>query len=357
MYKLTKGEIINSETEAIVNTVNTEGVMGKGIALEFKEVFPMNYKKYREACKKGEVIVGKMFVTETDELTNPKFIINFPTKKEWRYPSRIEYIKEGLKDLRNVISNNNIKSISIPPLGCGNGKLNWNDVKPLIIDSIKDLQNVEVVIFEPSTEVYKEKINRVSEKKLSLNPTRALILSALNRYLILGYELSLLEAQKVVYFLQRFGEDLKLKYEVNQYGPYAKNFDYLLNYLEGHYITGMKHKNIRPFEQIDIISEKLDEINNYVEEKCSQSQKDNLKKVYDLIEGFESPLGMELLATVDYVMLANMNARKNNSELISKIYNWSTETAWNERKRKQLKERYIDLAIERLNTFEQFLYK
>ena len=123
MINYTKGNLLDSKTEALVNTVNEVGVMGKGIALMFRDAFPDNYKKYVAACKKGEVKVGQVFATKNEDMIGPKWIINFPTKKDWRSRSQIEWIREGLKDLVGFIKKNDIRTIAIPPLGCGNGGL------------------------------------------------------------------------------------------------------------------------------------------------------------------------------------------------------------------------------------------
>ena len=172
-----KGNLIESDVEALVNTVNTVGVMGKGVALQFKKAFPENFKKYEQAVKNKEVQIGKVFVTETGKFTNPKYIINFPTKKHWRYPSKIEWVKEGLNDLRNFILHNKIKSIAIPPLGCGNGKLKWSDVKPLIIDSLSDISNLEIILFEPSEFAYEKPSKKTRSKKPKLTAVRAMVIA------------------------------------------------------------------------------------------------------------------------------------------------------------------------------------
>src|SRR6185369_7402132 len=152
MMRFTKGNLLDANVEAVVNTVNTVGVMGKGIALMFKERFPKNYQEYVAASKKGEVQIGKMFVSATDELSGPKWVINFPTKKHWRHPTKIEWVREGLVALKNVIREKQITSIAIPPLGCGNGGLNWSDVRPLIQEYLADLTDVEIVVYEPTQE-------------------------------------------------------------------------------------------------------------------------------------------------------------------------------------------------------------
>ena len=143
---------MEAPAEALVNAVNTVGVMGKGIALMFKERFPENFKAYAAACKAGDVQVGKMFVSPGTELGGPRWIINFPTKKHWRDPSNIEWVRDGLAALRTVIRDRKISSIAIPPLGCGNGGLNWDEVRPLIVEALGDLADVEVMLYEPESE-------------------------------------------------------------------------------------------------------------------------------------------------------------------------------------------------------------
>jgi len=141
MIKFRTGNILQSEAEALVNTVNTVGVMGKGIALAYKNEFPENYRIYREAYEKGDLRIGKMLLTQTGLLL-PRYIINFPTKKHWREKSNIQYIIEGMHDLVRVIQDENIQSIAIPPLGCGNGGLDWNAVKPIIVNMLKLLRTM-----------------------------------------------------------------------------------------------------------------------------------------------------------------------------------------------------------------------
>src|SRR5690349_8544281 len=119
------GDLLRADVEALVNTVNTVGIMGKGVALQFRQAYPDNYAAYRKACTHGEVQIGKMFVFATGYLTNPRLIINFPTKRDWRSKSRLEDIEAGLIDLVAVVRSERITSIAIPPLGCGNGGLQW----------------------------------------------------------------------------------------------------------------------------------------------------------------------------------------------------------------------------------------
>jgi len=150
MMKFLQGNLLDARTDALVNTVNTVGVMGKGIALMFKEAFPANFRAYEAACKDKEVRVGHMFVTENPAFEGPRWIINFPTKKHWRQPSKMEWILEGLRDLKRVIAEHDIRSIALPPLGAGNGGLDWREVRPEIEHALGDLEGVEVLVYEPT---------------------------------------------------------------------------------------------------------------------------------------------------------------------------------------------------------------
>ena len=147
--KYVSGDLLTYPAEAIINTVNCVGVMGKGIALQFKQKYPENFRNYAKECKAGNVTTGKMLVYDCGMLSeNPRYIINFPTKQHWRNNSKIEYITSGLDDLVNVIEKYQIKSIAIPQLGCGNGGLIWEEVEDIIIDRLSHL-NIEVFIFAP----------------------------------------------------------------------------------------------------------------------------------------------------------------------------------------------------------------
>jgi O-acetyl-ADP-ribose deacetylase (regulator of RNase III) len=150
MIDSTKGNLLNAQVEALVNAVNTVGVMGKGIALQFKQAFPENFAAYAKACRQGEVKIGRMFVTEIMRLDGPSWIVNFPTKKDWRQPSKVEYIERGLTDLSRVIEQRRIRSIALPPLGCGLGGLDWAVVRPLIESTFAVLPSVRAVVFEPA---------------------------------------------------------------------------------------------------------------------------------------------------------------------------------------------------------------
>lgn len=345
-----KGNILDCDAEVLINTVNTVGVMGAGIALQFKKAFPENFKLYEKEVQNGELQIGKLFIYETGNLTNPKYIVNFPTKKDWKHPSKLAWVKEGLVELRKFILEKNIKSIAIPPLGCGNGKLDWNDVKPLILNYVEDIEGLTSYIFEPSEFAYQKVSVKSKTKKPQLTSVRAMVIGLLNRYTILGYELTLLEAQKLVYFLQRFGEPLKLDFEKGKFGPYSNKLVHVLYDLDGHYLFGMKSKTAKPFDKITLNRSEINNVLEFVEANCTNEQKQRLNSVYKLIEGFESPLGMELLATVDYVAFYELDKSFNIGELISKIHNWTP------RKKNLLNTRFITVASGRLDEFTRQLY-
>jgi len=152
MLELVTGNLLEADTEALVNAVNTEGVMGKGIALQFKRQYPEMFEEYQRACKEGQVQPGRMHVYERREIFN-RYIINFPTKRHWRSPSSIEDIKAGLNALAEEIRQRHIKSIALPALGCGHGSLDWGEVLPAIRSALADLTDVRLFVYPPAGSV------------------------------------------------------------------------------------------------------------------------------------------------------------------------------------------------------------
>lgn len=217
------GNLLIEDVDAIVNTVNCVGVMGRGIALQFKKKFPDNFKVYNSACKSKEVVPGKMFVFETGKFINPKFVVNFPTKRHWRGKSRIEDIESGLIDLVSIIKKNKITSIALPPLGCGLGGLNWIDVKKRIKTHLAPIQNIQVIVFEPKGAPITNKIAK-NRKIPNMTPGRAALIELIHRYLngLLDPFITLIEVHKLMYFLQESGQPLKLRYTKAMYGPCRK---------------------------------------------------------------------------------------------------------------------------------------
>ncbi|MCU0427573.1 MAG: macro domain-containing protein [Candidatus Kapabacteria bacterium] len=327
----TQGNILEIHAEALVNTVNLQGVMGKGIALAFKKQFPKNFKLYKAAAEAGELAMGKMFVTETDELT-PHYIINFPTKDHWRYPSKLSYIEEGLQDLVRIIREKNIRSIVVPPLGCGNGKLRWSDVHPLIEQYLSPLAaECTITVLEPGFEAVREEVAEL----VPLTPARAMLVYVLHRYRVLGYDINLLVAQKTAYFLQRFGEHLRLNFEKGMYGPFAANLNKVLQLLNGSFLHYNETRN-NPDTEITIIEPNLSIVEEYVANNLQPEQRERMQQVLDFIEGFESPYGLELLATVDFALLEQPDYSLNDVQ--EHIANWT------ERKREIMKPAHIQIA-------------
>ncbi len=228
------GDLLRADAEALVNTVNTRGVMGKGVALQFRKAFPENFRAYRRACERGEVAIGRMFVCEWLTTGNPRMIINFPTKSHWRSPSKLADIELGLEDLRRVILEHRLRSIAVPPLGCGNGGLAWRDVEPLIADALEGIDGLRLLVYPPQRAPHPSR-RRVGDSRPRMTPGRAALVGLLARYVEPGFGAGKLEIQKLLYFLQEAGEPLQLQFIRGRYGPYAEGVNHVLERLEGHY--------------------------------------------------------------------------------------------------------------------------
>ena len=338
MLELKQGNLLEEKTEALVNTVNCVGVMGRGIALQFKQAFPENFKQYKKACDAGEVQPGQVFTVPTGNLLNPRYIINFPTKRHWKGNSRLEDIKTGLKALVEEVKQLRIQSIAIPPLGCGNGGLDWAVVKPLIIDTFADLLDVKVVIFEPGGTPVADQV-QVNTNLPTMTRSRALVVSLFDRYGIPGYRLGKLEAQKLTYFLQEAGETaLNLQFKKHLYGPYADKLNHALQRIDGHYIRGYGDRS--QTSQIYVLPEGRAAAEAFLAEHEDAHQR--LEQVSQLIEGFETPYGMEMLATLHWISKENPQARANVKVAISGVQEWS------DRKRKLFKPEHLKKAWQRL---------
>ncbi len=351
MISYTHGNLLDAKVEAVVNTVNTVGVMGKGIALMFKEAFPENFKEYAAACKKGEVRLGHMFVTERNALMGPQWIINFPTKKHWRNPTKMEWVIEGLEDLKRVIEEKHICSIAVPPLGAGSGGLEWQVVRPHIEAALGSSPDVEVIIYEPTSK-YQNVAKRSGVKKLT--PARALVAELVRRYWILGIECSLLEIQKLAWFLERSIEQLSpdnplnLRFVANRYGPYAERLKHLLNALDGSYLHCDKRlSDASPMDVIWFDDSRKDHVDAYLKSAESKPYLDALEATTEIIDGFESPLGMELLATVDW-LLVRESCEPTVEGIKTGLANWTDRRQAAQRKLKLFDDRLIALALKQL---------
>lgn len=338
MIEFVAGNLLDADAEALVNTVNSVGVMGKGIALQFKRAFPTNFQFYEKACRRGEVAPGKMLVFATKDLVGPRFIINFPTKRHWRSPSRMEYIEAGLDDLRHVIENLEIASIAVPPLGAGSGGPDWLNVKPRIERALSDLCDIRVLVFEPSNSPESTVLSPVPQGARLTRP-RAMLVLLLGSYAVPGYRSGLLEVQKLAYFLQRAGEDLRLSFVKQRYGPYSENLNHVLQVMEGHLTSGYGDRtgraSIAPNPGAIETSEDM--------VRCDQSAEARLSRVKGLIEGFESPYGLELLASVDWVATHDPAAVQSPELAIAGVQSWSL------RKKTRFRPEHIRLAWQRLH--------
>ena len=330
------GDILGEAAEALVNTVNCVGIMGRGVALQFKRAFPENFKAYAALCRRQQMRPGRVFVFETGAVVPPRYIINFPTKRHWRGKSRIEDIESGLQSLAHEIQARGIRSIAAPPLGSGLGGLHWPSVRTRMEAVLGELDDVEIAIFEPGGGPVDGRANR-SRAVPKMTAGRAALVGLLDRYLLglLDPFVTLLEAHKLMYFMQAAGEPLKLRFTKGHYGPYAENLRHVLNTIEGHLVSGYADGGDAPDRQLKLVPGALQDARAFLETRAATQAR--LARVSDLVDGFESPFGLELLSTVHWV--ANEAARPRDPEKITR-----QTYAWNERK-KQFSRRQIDLAF------------
>lgn len=331
-----RDNLLEADAEALVNTVNTVGVMGKGIALQFKKKFPQNFKAYKRACDDNKVEIGKMFTVPVN-VTNPKYIVNFPTKQHWREDSQVEYVRKGLEDLVREVKSLDIHSIALPPLGCGNGGLDWEtEVRPLIEDAFARIPEIEVYAYEPSP-IAEPIALAAGDSKPQLTTARAVMLALIETYKASHYALGRLVAQKLAYLAQEAGENsLALKFEQREYGPYAENLNFLLQNLEGHYISGYSDRSRR--SDIELIPEAEQEAETFLQDY--PETRERLERVTRLIEGFETPYGMELLATVHWAV--NRKGATSFEEALNIVQEW------NPRKEGLFDEQHVAVAWARL---------
>lgn len=336
MIEAHEGDLLRADAEALVNTVNTVGVMGKGIALQFRRAFPENYEAYRRACEVGEVRPGQMFVYETGQLVSPRLIINFPTKRHWKAKTRIGDVEAGLEDLVAVLKRHAVRSVAVPPLGCGNGGLSWSVVKPVIEAALAPVPYLQVLLYAPDAPPPPRE-QRVGTSVPRLTQSRAALLTALNAYLAdPGSRLTLLVAQKMAYFLQEAGEPLRLRFVKGQFGPYAENLNQALQRFDGHFIYGYGDRTEKPDLQLDYAA-----VGRAAELVArDETVEARTERVGRLIKGFESPFGLELLSTVHWASHRG-NATKPTDAL-------SYVEAWTARKREFFQQRHVEAAWARL---------
>lgn len=323
MVERVHGNIVQDDAEALVNTVNCVGIMGRGIALQFRKAFPENYSQYKAYCDKGKMRPGVMFVYDSHRLHNPRYIINFPTKRHWKGKSRIEDIQLGLKALIAEVRRLQIKSVAIPPLGCGLGGLAWKVVRPMIVDAFRSLSDVRVLLHEPD-EVPTEDVARAAVVP-AMTEGRAALLGLMRRYLAAVMEpaITLLEVHKLMYFMQEAGEPLRLNYRKAWYGPYAENLRHVLIPLEGHWIVGYGDGADSPHKVVELLPHAAQQAEQYLAEH--ESTRSRFHRVSELTKGFESTFGLELLSTVHWI--ATREGAASAEEAIVKTQTWNKRKA------------------------------
>lgn len=350
MIQYREGNLLESGSEALVNTVNTVGISGKGIALMFKEAFPANFRAYQEACKGNTLMPGGLFITERADMLAPRWIINFATKQHWRQPSRLEWIQSGLDALRYEIVERGIRSIAIPPLGAGNGGLDWNDVLPLITRTLASL-DCDVLVYGP-TRAYQNVVKRHGVARLT--PARAVVAEMIGRYEVLGFDCSILEAQKLAWFIdvavrrQGLGSVIAEDFAARRYGPYSEDIRHLLDKLDGSYLTCERRlADARPFDSIRFRHDRQDDLTAYLTTPEASPYRPVLDQVTDKIDGFQSPHGLELLATVDWLRRVQGTAM-NTEAMVAAIAQWPGPDGAAQRKAKVFLRDQVEATVEHL---------
>jgi O-acetyl-ADP-ribose deacetylase (regulator of RNase III) len=343
MIELSKGNLLTADVDALVNTVNTQGVMGKGIALQFKQAYPEVFKHYVQACAAGQVRLGCMHVVDLGGLVGgPRYVINFPTKGHWKSKSRIADIESGLADLVKVVQRLNIKSVAIPPLGCGNGGLDWLAVRPLIEAAVATIPDVTAKVFLPAG-APEAAAMPIRTERPCLTIARAALIALVRRYqcALLDPIVSLLEVHKLMYFLQEAGEpELRLRYTAHTYGPYAQNLRQVMIKLEGHYLRGYGDGADTPSKTIELVDRAADEADAFL--AAHREVRSRIDRVAQLIEGFEDPYGMELLSSMHWVMTHQPGTATSAELAIERV------RAWNPGKQRRLKPQHLQTAWNQL---------
>jgi O-acetyl-ADP-ribose deacetylase (regulator of RNase III) len=335
MIEFAKGSLLDADVEALVNTVNTEGVMGKGVALQFKRAYPGNYEAYRAACQHGDVRIGHMYVYDTGELHRPRWVINFPTKRHWRSKSRLGDIEAGLVDLRRVLEQLEIRSVALPALGAGLGGLRWDDVRPRIEAALADLP-IRVILYPPQAPPAPTEM-RDEGKPPKLTPVRAALLGLLGRFSTPEEGVTPLAVQKLLYFLEAAGEPLRLKFDRGIYGPYADAARHVVQALEGYYLVG--YGDGTGERAVRLLADARSQADVILQDHPDTLER--FERVAELIDGFESPYGLELLASTHWA--AAHGGATNADEATEIVRSWSA------RKERLFTPEHVAIAWERLS--------
>jgi O-acetyl-ADP-ribose deacetylase (regulator of RNase III) len=334
--RYTTGDILQADAEALVNTVNCVGVMGRGIALQFKNRFPLNFKAYKAACDRQDVQPGRMFVFETGTFTNPRYIVNFPTKRHWKGKSRIEDVEAGLVALVEEIRTRGIRSIAIPPLGAGLGGLDWNEVRSRIVAALDGLPDLDVIIYEPG-EAPDARVMARTTSFSGMTPGRAALVLLLHRYIkgLLDPFVTLLEAHKLMYFMQEAGQKLELRFAKAHYGPYAENLRHVFKTIEGHLVSGYADGGDAPQKELELVPGAVADAEQFLQGDTETLAR--FERVAELVEGFESPFGLELLATVHWIAVREHILDVD--QVVAQVHGWN-------KRKQQFSERQIRLAFD-----------
>jgi O-acetyl-ADP-ribose deacetylase (regulator of RNase III) len=337
-----QGNLLQADVEALVNSVNTVGVMGKGIALQFRQAFPDNYRAYRQAVARGEVKPGKVFVFRTQHTTPPKLILNFPTKRHWRDNARLDDLEAGLIDLVDVIREHDIASVAVPPLGCGNGRLDWQrEVLPRLAEAFATLTDVRVILYQPAGAPDLSEMP-IGTEPPPMTPRRAALLELLDRYLQPGDTATVLEVQKLAYLLQAAGQPLGLTFQPARYGPYDYRLHHELQRLEGHFVRGYGDRST-PGE-LHPLPDALAAARETLAQHPDIAER--VDRAAELIEGFESPWALELLTTLHWLANTDPTVRTDPATAAERI------SAWSDRKRQLLQPHHIDVVWRHLQHYD-----
>ncbi|EOD9426170.1 TPA: macro domain-containing protein [Vibrio harveyi] len=291
MISYEKGDLFNDSAEALVNAVNTVGVMGKGLAYQFKERYPENFDKYRAACKKDELSVGTVFPVELNRNEGPRYILNFPTKAHWRGKSKIEYITEGVADLVRLVKELGISSVAVPALGSGLGGLPWSQVHKVLCAAFDQAPEVQWNIYAPNDAP-------AERTPMKLTVGRSILLLALDMYLKSSRKekLSELEAHGLVYLLNIRGALAAIPYDTFRNIPFSSVLHDSLKKMDGHclYLSGINKGPEATYISLD---------KNYLIEAKELINKErvslaSLREVKELISGYQSNEGMSIISTV-----------------------------------------------------------
>ncbi|WP_405985513.1 macro domain-containing protein [Streptomyces sp. NBC_00872] len=348
MITETHGNLLRDDAQALVNTVNTVGVMGKGIALQFKRAFPEVFDAYAAACKAGEVRPG---IVQPVALPGGRWVLNFPTKRHWRQPSRMEDIRAGLDDLVRVVGELKITSVAVPPLGCGNGGLPWPEVRALIIDKLQGL-DADIRLYGLGTPPAEDMPTATSVPEL--NQQRARFLTAVRRYIASAWaagitevpKASLLEFHKIAYLLQGAGINLGLQFEAGHYGPYSSGLDRAIAALEGHQVIGFGDGTGGARADIGLRPGAAEEAEEAVDGDSEFEQA--WAQLSQAFVGYEYPEGMELLASVHFLATRGGGPPRNPTDVARDL------AAWSPRKRRLFPAEDASAAWARLNETQFF---